>query len=111
MVPAHHGCVAPRPQEPRTQSTDLAKDVPSLTSRMKLLLRRKGTPYDKLQIEDSKWIGEDLLEFMQQHSVLSNRPIKRPRAQRRRARALTARGDRLHPRPPADEAIAGSKMN
>ena len=39
------------------------------------LLRRKGTPYDELQLDDPKWIDKDLLEFMVNHPILINRPI------------------------------------
>lgn len=39
------------------------------------LLREKGTPYASLGLGDAKWSDDDLLEFMQQHPVLINRPI------------------------------------
>jgi len=39
------------------------------------LLREKGTPYASLGLDDAKWSDDDLLEFMQQHPVLINRPI------------------------------------
>jgi arsenate reductase len=39
------------------------------------VLRRKGTPYDELGLDDPKWTDEQLLELMVQHPVLINRPI------------------------------------
>ena len=39
------------------------------------LLRRKGTPYDELQLDDPKWTDDDLLDFMTRHPILINRPI------------------------------------
>jgi len=41
------------------------------------LLREKGTPYGELGLADPKWTDEDLLDFIQQHPVLMNRPIVR----------------------------------
>jgi arsenate reductase len=39
------------------------------------LLRRKGTPYDELQLDDPKWTDDDLLDAMTRHPILINRPI------------------------------------
>ncbi len=39
------------------------------------LLRRKGTPYDELGLDDVKWTDENLVGFMLQHPILINRPI------------------------------------
>jgi len=41
------------------------------------LLRRKGTPYDELQLDDPKWTDEQLLDFLVAHPILMNRPIVR----------------------------------
>lgn len=38
-------------------------------------LRRKGTPYDELGLDDPKWSDEDLLGFMLEHPILINRPF------------------------------------
>lgn len=38
-------------------------------------LRRKGTPYDELGLDDPKWSDEDLLGFMLVHPILINRPF------------------------------------
>ena len=39
------------------------------------LLRRKGTPYDELGLDDAKWSDADLIDFMIAHPILINRPI------------------------------------
>lgn len=39
------------------------------------LLRRKGTPYDALRLDDPKWTDDQLIEFMMAHPILINRPI------------------------------------
>ena len=39
------------------------------------LLREKGTPYADLGLADPKWSDDELLDFMQAHPILINRPI------------------------------------
>ena len=39
------------------------------------LLRRKGTPYDELGLDDPKWSDDELVDFMMAHPILINRPI------------------------------------
>jgi arsenate reductase len=39
------------------------------------LLRRKGTPYEELKLDDPKWTDEELLDRMMAHPILINRPI------------------------------------
>lgn len=39
------------------------------------LLRRKGTPYDELGLDDPKWTDDELLELMLAHPILINRPV------------------------------------
>ncbi|CFX51921.1 arsenate reductase [Candidatus Filomicrobium marinum] len=61
------------------------KDPPSrarlveLIAAMKIpvrdLLRRKGTPYDELSLDDPKWSDDELIDFMIEHPILINRPI------------------------------------
>ncbi len=42
---------------------------------VRALLREKGTPYKELGLDDSKWIDDQLLDFMMAHPILINRPI------------------------------------
>ena len=39
------------------------------------LLRRKGTPYDELGLDDPKWSDDELVDFMVEHPILMNRPV------------------------------------
>jgi arsenate reductase (glutaredoxin) len=39
------------------------------------LLRRKGTPYDELGLDDPKWNDEELIALMLEYPILINRPI------------------------------------
>jgi arsenate reductase (glutaredoxin) len=41
------------------------------------LLREKGTPYAELGLDDPNWTEAQLLEFIQQHPILMNRPVVR----------------------------------
>ena len=49
------------------------------------LLRRKGTPYDELGLDDPKWTDAQLIDLMLQHPILIQRPI-----------VVTERGVRLY---------------
>ncbi len=39
------------------------------------LLRRRGTPYDELGLDDPKWSDDDLVDFMARHPILMERPV------------------------------------
>ena len=39
------------------------------------LLRRKGTPYDELKLDDPQWTDDQLITLMLEHPILINRPI------------------------------------
>ncbi|AJK49428.1 arsenate reductase (glutaredoxin) [Burkholderia plantarii] len=39
------------------------------------VLRRKGTPYDALDLDNVKWTDAELIDFMITHPILINRPI------------------------------------
>jgi arsenate reductase (glutaredoxin) len=43
--------------------------------RVRDLLRRKGTPYDELGLDDPKWTDDQLIDAMLANSILINRPI------------------------------------
>jgi len=51
---------------------------------VRAVLREKGTPYAELGLDDLKWGGEQVIDFMLQHPILMNRPI-----------VVTPRGTRL----------------
>lgn len=42
---------------------------------VRALLRRKGTPYDELGLDDPKWTDGQLIDLMLAHPILINRPI------------------------------------
>lgn len=42
---------------------------------VRAVLREKGTPYAELDLANSKWTDDDLLNFMVEHPILMNRPI------------------------------------
>ena len=42
---------------------------------VRALLRRKGTPYDELGLDDPKWTDDELIDLMLAHPILINRPI------------------------------------
>jgi arsenate reductase len=44
---------------------------------VRALLRQRGTPYDELDLGNPKWTDEELLDFMQQHPILMQRPVVR----------------------------------
>ena len=48
------------------------------------ILRKKGTPYEELGLDDEKWTDAQLIDFIQEHPILMNRPF-----------VVTAKGTRL----------------
>lgn len=48
------------------------------------VLRKRGTPYEELGLDDPKWTDAQLIDFMVQHPILIERPI-----------VVTAKGVRL----------------
>jgi arsenate reductase len=55
------------------------EELVSLIDRMKIavrdLLRRKGTPYDELKLDDPSLTDDQLIDAMMAHPILINRPI------------------------------------
>ena len=49
--------------------------IASMGTTVRALLRKKGSPYDQLQLDDPKWTDEQLLEFIVEHPILMNRPV------------------------------------
>lgn len=39
------------------------------------LLRKKGTPYAELGLDDPKWSDDEIIDFMMAHPILIERPI------------------------------------
>jgi arsenate reductase len=39
------------------------------------VLRRKGTPYDEMKLDEPSWSDDQLIDFMIQRPILINRPI------------------------------------
>lgn len=56
-----------------------AAELTALLARMgvgpRALLRRKGTPYDELGLDDPKWSDAELIAFMAAHPILIERPV------------------------------------
>jgi arsenate reductase (glutaredoxin) len=56
----------------KDQLVDLIRDM---RIAVRNLLRRKGTPYAELGLDDPKWTDEQLIDVMLKHPILINRPI------------------------------------
>ena len=56
------------------------------------LLRRRGTPYDELGLDDAKLSDADLIAAMQAHPILIERPV----VQSRRGTRLCRPPERVH---------------
>jgi arsenate reductase len=39
------------------------------------LLRRKGTPYEELELDNPKWTDAEIIGFMHTHPILMERPV------------------------------------
>jgi arsenate reductase len=53
----------------------LVELLSSVRMRPRGLLRRKGTPYDELGLDEAKWSDDEPITLMLEHSILINRPI------------------------------------
>jgi arsenate reductase len=58
------------PSRQRLQELIKAMGVPA-----RAVLRRKGTPYDELGLDDPKWTDSQLIDLMLEHPILIERPI------------------------------------
>jgi arsenate reductase (glutaredoxin) len=57
-------------------SREKLRDLVAATGQpVRALLRDKGTPYGELGLEDPKWTDEQLLDFIERHPILLNRPV------------------------------------
>jgi arsenate reductase len=68
---------------PPDRST-LRRLVAAMGVPLRAILRKRGTPYEDLGLDDPKWSDEQLLDFIARHPVLIERPI-----------VVTPRGTRL----------------
>jgi arsenate reductase len=39
------------------------------------ILRRRGTPYDELDLDNAKWSDDELIGFIAEHPILMERPV------------------------------------
>ncbi len=53
----------------------LVELLKAMAMRPRQLLRKKGTPYAELGLEDAKWTDEELIDVMLAHPILIERPI------------------------------------
>lgn len=53
----------------------LVKLIKAMGLKARELLRRKGTPYEELGLDDPKWSDDAIIDFMMSHPILINRPI------------------------------------
>ena len=53
----------------------LVELIAAMSIDVRALLRRKGTPFDDLKLDDPAWTEDQLLDFMVAHPILMNRPI------------------------------------
>jgi len=54
---------------------ELAFLIQSMGVPVRDILRKKGTPYEELGLDDQKWTNDELLDHMMAHPILINRPI------------------------------------
>lgn len=54
---------------------ELSRLIDGMGEGARALLRRKGTPYDALGLDDPKWTDDQLIELMLEHPILINRPV------------------------------------
>jgi len=53
----------------------LAELIEAMGLAVREVVRRKGTPYEELGLDDAKWTDEMLIDLMVEHPILINRPI------------------------------------
>ena len=54
---------------------ELVKMIKAMGTGVRSVLRQKGTPYDELGLDDPKLTDDQLIDAMQKHPILMNRPI------------------------------------
>ena len=61
-------------KNPPTRS-ELVSLINSIGISPRDLLRRKGTPYEELKLDDPTWSNDQIIDFMIEYPILINRPI------------------------------------
>jgi arsenate reductase len=56
---------------------DLRQLLAEMGIPVRALLREKGTPFGELGLADPKWTDDQLLDAIEQHPILMNRPVVR----------------------------------
>lgn len=54
---------------------ELERMITSIGKGARAVLRRKGTPYEELGLDDPKWTDAQLIGFMLEHPILIERPL------------------------------------
>ena len=54
---------------------ELVKLIAATGLPVRSILRRKGTPYEELKLDDPKWTDDQLIDFIIEHPILMNRPV------------------------------------
>jgi arsenate reductase len=55
--------------------SELVVLIAAMGTPIREVLRRKGTPYEELGLDNPKWGDDELIDFMLAHPILINRPI------------------------------------
>ena len=59
---------------PPTRS-QLVRLIKGMQVPVRELLRRKGTPFEELGLDDPKWTDDELIDFIVEHPILLQRPV------------------------------------
>lgn len=54
---------------------ELEELIERMGTGVRSVLRKRGTPYEELGLDDPKWSDAELLDFMVEHPILIERPI------------------------------------
>jgi len=73
---------------------ELERMIRAIGKGVRGVLRKRGTPYEELDLDNPKWTDAQLIDFMLQHPILIERPI-----------VMTAKGVRLGRPPESVRAI------
>jgi arsenate reductase len=60
-------------------AADIRAALKEMGMRPRDLLRRRGTPYDELELDKPKWTDAQIVAAMAEHPILIERPVVRTR--------------------------------